>query len=143
MRSADVYGTRLSKVNRGRQLWLSPAEPSASRRSAPATTLLFRRLACRFMYAFSVDLWPHILGSFLCAEQCYTDPIRTTIRTTIINQGGPPWLNYRNLFYQNPDSAKRGRLPMAAPYITWDTGRVSPQVSFFGEAIAVGFRIEL
>ena len=40
MRSADVYGTRLSKVNRGRQLGLSPAEPSASRGSAPATTLV-------------------------------------------------------------------------------------------------------
>lgn len=33
--------------------------------------------------------------------------------------------------------------PVAAPYLTWHTGPVNPQIMLFGEALAVSIRIEI
>ena len=41
------------------------------------------------------------------------------------------------------DGSNANFCPMAAPYITWNSGRVTPQVFVLGDAIAVSIKISL
>ena len=41
------------------------------------------------------------------------------------------------------DGSNADFCPMVAPYITWETGSVTPQVFLLGEAVAVSIRISL
>ena len=41
------------------------------------------------------------------------------------------------------DGSNANVCPMVAPYITWDSGTVTPQIFLLGEAVAVSIRIAL
>lgn len=52
---------------------------------------------------------------------------------------GGAMVGYRSCYGDNGDSAKT--CPMIAPYLTWHTGPVNPQIFVMGEALAVSIRV--
>lgn len=53
---------------------------------------------------------------------------------------GGAMLGYRSCYGDNGSNAKL--CPMAAPFVTWDTGVVNPQLFLLGEALAISARLE-